>query len=585
MFLSLFLASMPRTNWMAIRQRAVPTAIRHFRGGLASASTVVPQRMDVTSVCETKRKPKVVVIGSGLAGLTAAITAAESSADVLLLEKNDKLGGNSAKATSGINSVNAKEGDTPERFIEDTKKAGHQVNDPGLLELLAEKSTDALHFLHDRLVSDASESGGTVNELSNAIRGGGHSIARTFRFPPDSETGRPVPVGWTLVSTLERHLRKLPNAQIMSGMEVTGLVTNKDQQKVTGVKAHRTSDDTKASDSASVKVESIDADAVILASGGFAASEGLLHRYAPKFAQLPTTNGAWATGDGLEIATGVGVATRDLVHVQVHPTGFLHPSRPRERSVFLAPEALRACGGVLISPTSGKRFANELLPRDKLASAIFTHAQPLRAWLSARDRDSENDKENKESSDSSSKEESQEMAVAGMLLSEKTVEAFGHNAVKFYEKMGVLTRYGDLGEVATEMRVPLQTLRDDLDAYAEFSDEEGGKKDPHGKQYFPNSSSYKSQTEPKPFWLGWITPSLHYCMGGLMFTQKGELVKADGTAIKGLYGAGEVVGGVHGANRLVGNSLLECVVYGRISGSNAASYAAESVAKKLNTGA
>merc|ERR1712151_611678 len=76
----------------------------------------------------------------------------------------------------------------------------------------------------------------------------------------------------------------------------------------------------------------------------------------------------------------------------------------------------------------------------------------------------------------------------------------------------------------------------------------------------------------EPFYVAIITPVIHYCMGGLEIDVNSLVVNAEGKAIKGLYAAGEVAGGIHGNNRLGGNSLLDCVVFGRVAGRHAAKY-------------
>lgn len=92
-----------------------------------------------------------------------------------------------------------------------------------------------------------------------------------------------------------------------------------------------------------------------------------------------------------------------------------------------------------------------------------------------------------------------------------------------------------------------------------------------GKKFFHNiipGDKFASE----PFYVAIITPIIHYCMGGLEITTEAEVVGANGTPIPGLYCAGEVMGGVHGNNRLGGNSLLDCVVYGRVAGKACAKY-------------
>eukprot|EP00467_Chlorarachnion_reptans_P005239 CAMPEP_0114487064 /NCGR_PEP_ID=MMETSP0109-20121206/560_1 /TAXON_ID=29199 /ORGANISM="Chlorarachnion reptans, Strain CCCM449" /LENGTH=506 /DNA_ID=CAMNT_0001663291 /DNA_START=82 /DNA_END=1599 /DNA_ORIENTATION=- len=486
----------------------------------------------------------VVVIGSGLAGLTAAITAAENRprVQVTLLEKNLKLGGNSAKATSGINALNLGDGDSPLRFQRDTKEAGHHSGKDRLISILTEQSTSALSFLHEKLSESIPAN---TPELSNTIRGGGHSVARTWRFPPTSD-GRPIPVGYTLISAMEKAANRIPNIRILKGVHVTKILTDSQNKAIEGVVFKEGKSE-----------YNLSAGSVVLATGGFAASRQMLSTYAPSLSHLPTTNGPWATGDGVEIAIAAGCQTTDMAHVQVHPTGFINPKAPNSASVFLAPEALRACGALLVDPASGKRFVNELLPRDELSESIFQHGMPITQWerfagVTNRTSDQIPEKD----------DNAKQATVAGIILSPVAAEAFGISALKFYEKMGILKECENLRKAAEILHVPVETLRRDLRQYVE--DAKGGV-GRFGKKYMPNAGSYADDGK---YWVGWITPTLHYCMGGVNFTEEGQLVNGEGHPIKGLYAAGEVTGGVHGKNRLVGNSLLECVVFGRISGEN-----------------
>ena len=101
-------------------------------------------------------------------------------------------------------------------------------------------------------------------------------------------------------------------------------------------------------------------------------SDSLLWKVRPDLRGLPTTNGPWADGGGLKLAVAAGAATVDLEQVQVHPTGFVDPKDPDNQTKFLAPEALRGCGGILLNQ-KGNRFVDELDLRDAVTEAIFKY--------------------------------------------------------------------------------------------------------------------------------------------------------------------------------------------------------------------
>merc|ERR1719213_557470 len=92
-----------------------------------------------------------------------------------------------------------------------------------------------------------------------------------------------------------------------------------------------------------------------------------------------------------------------------------------------------------------------------------------------------------------------------------------------------------------------------------------------GKKFYHNCIT-GSQVLAEPFYVAIITPVIHYCMGGLEIDVNSSVINSNGKAIPGLYCAGEVAGGVHGNNRLGGNSLLDCVVFGRVAGRHCATY-------------
>lgn len=116
---------------------------------------------------------------------------------------------------------------------------------------------------------------------------------------------------------------------------------------------------------------------VVLATGGYAAdftSDSLLKKYRPEFYDLPTTNGDHCTGDGHKLALGIGASAIDLEKVQVHPTGLVDPNDPEAKVKFLAAEALRGVGGLLLD-NEGKRFVDELQHRDYVTGKMWENGK------------------------------------------------------------------------------------------------------------------------------------------------------------------------------------------------------------------
>merc|ERR1711935_1314170 len=296
---------------------------------------------------------------------------------------------------------------------------------------------------------------------------------------------------------------------------------------------------------------------VILASGGFGADftqNSLLAQYRPDLMHLPTTNGEHCTGDGIKMGEAIGGRSIDLEWVQVHPTGLVKPDDPDAKIKFLAAEALRGVGG-LVFDANGKRFPNELGRRDYVTGEMWKNKPPFRLAL------------NKAAAD----------------------EIIWH--AKHYTGRGVMKYYENGEALAKDMGIAVSVLEEEHEKHYQAAKKQ--EKDPDGGS-FPAYPSGKTWDEPsgktgsgkkffhnmipgsavkaEPFYVAIITPVIHYCMGGLEIDTDSAVIGANGKAIPGLYAAGEVAGGVHGSNRLGGNSLLDCVVFGRVAAKHCAKY-------------
>merc|ERR1719254_224928 len=442
-------------------------------------------------------------------------------------------GGNSTKATSGINGAATKTQkakgiqDSTELFTSDTLKGG--AKRPELAAVLCGNSGADVDWLVDKFDLD----------LSLVARLGGHSAPRTHR---GKERFPGMTITYALIQMLEKVAEKTDRARIitkacankllMEGGNCVGLVFAKAgvEEKMFGP--------------------------VIFCCGGFGAdftSNSLLAQYRPDLLHLPTTNGEHCTGDGIKMGEAIGAKTIDLEWVQVHPTGLVKPDDPDAKIKFLAAEALRGVGG-LVFDANGKRFANELGRRDYVTGEMWKNKAPFRLAL------------NKAASD----------------------EIIWH--CKHYTGRGVMKYYKSGSDFASDMGVTLQTLVDSHQQHYEASQKAA--KDPEGGSWpaYPSGKSWDAASGPtgsgkkfyhnvipgskvatEPFYVAIITPVIHYCMGGLEIDVDSAVVGANGV-IPGLYVAGEAAGGVHGNNRLGGNSLLDCVVFGRVAGRAASTY-------------
>jgi succinate dehydrogenase/fumarate reductase flavoprotein subunit len=260
----------------------------------------------------------------------------------------------------------------------------------------------------------------------------------------------------------------------------------------------------------------------------------------------------------------IGAKTIDLEWVQVHPTGLVKPDDPDAKIKFLAAEALRGVGGLVLN-AQGLRFANELGRRDYVTGEMWKNKPPFRLCL------------NKAASD----------------------EIIWH--CKHYTGRGVMKFYETGEDLAKDMGVPIETLAETHEAHYQAAKKT--EKDPDGGPFtaYPSGKSWDeasgktgsgkkffhniipgSAVKAEPFYVAIITPVIHYCMGGLEVDVNSNVLGEGSKAIPGLYAAGEIAGGIHGNNRLGGNSLLDCVVFGRVAGKHAAEYMLGNDVKKVS---
>lgn len=483
----------------------------------------------------------IIIVGGGLAGLSAAHQAYLRGANVVLLDKQGFLSGNSGKATSGINGALTRtqvtEGipDSVELFYDDTLKTAKDRANPALIKVLTYNSADAVHWLQEAFDLD----------LSVVSRLGGHSQPRTHRgkdakFPGMAITYRLLEQLENLASSEPSRVKILKNTQV-----IDLIVDDADGSDVKGVKFKDLK--TKTKDTLHGPV--------IMATGGYAADftkNSLLRKFRPDIIDLPSTNGNHATGDGQKIImknSGIGI---DMDKVQVHPTGLIEyddldviEGKKQPRFLFLGAEALRGEGGIILN-NKGERFADELGTRDYVSTEMLKQIEqgngPLRLVLCT--------------------ESEQKLAFH----------------IKHYKQRKLMKTITG-SELAKEMGLPLQKLQDTLAVYNKAAS--GETQDDFGKKYFP-TTPFAMEPENQ-YHVSFITRVLHFTMGGIKINDKSQVIYQKDDAEKvftGLYAAGEVAGGVHGHNRLGGLSLLACVVYGRLAADQATSF----LMQKLTSG-
>ncbi|KAK4451592.1 fumarate reductase [Podospora aff. communis PSN243] len=460
--------------------------------------------------------PRVIVVGGGLSGLSAAHTIYLAGGNVVVLDKQGFFGGNSTKATSGINGALTRTQvdhgiqDSVKQFYEDTLKSARDKARPDLIKVLTYKSAAAVEWLQDVFNLD----------LTLVSRLGGHSQPRTHRGHDAKFPG--MAITYALMQRLEELAETEPErVQIIKKARVTGL--NKEGNKVTGV--------TYEFDG---QPQTLDGP-VILATGGYAADFGegsLLKKHRPDTYGLATTNGTHATGDGQKMVMAIGGNAIDMDKVQVHPTGLVDPKDPGSKWKFLAAEALRGEGGLLLN-ADGDRFCDELGHRDYVSGMMW-------------------------------KEKDKGKFPIRLILNSKASNTLDFHT-RHYSGRGLMKKMTG-HELAKAIGCTPEHLQKTFTTYNAIA--EGKQKDPWGKKFFHNMPLDINDD----FHVALMEPVLHFTMGGIEINDKAQVLNSEKKPFEGLFACGELAGGVHGANRLGGSSLLGCVVYGRVAGDTASNY-------------
>ena len=438
---------------------------------------------------ERPERTDVVVIGAGASGISAAIEAKQAGLSVVLLEKMPRIGGNSSRATGGMNGVNSQlqieEGiiDSEKSYLADTLEAGHYQNDRYLAEILVEKSGQALDWLI-----------GFGADLTDLGRLAGHQMDRTHR--PSGG----APVGSEVVRVLGDQLVRLEiNLRVENKViellyednQVTGVLVRNEEGREYEIMAH----------------------AVVIASGGFGGSSERFVFYNPDLKGFKTTNHAGATGDYIDLVADLPIDLIDMEKIQAHPTVEPHFG-------ILITEAIRGNGGILIN-VEGNRFTDEMAFRDILSDEMRQQPQGQ-----------------------------------NFLIFDESIRK-GLSAADAYINMHLAKEAQTIDEMAQKLGLDTAVLTRSIERYNGFV--AGGSDDDFGRRDLPVQLR-------APFYAILVEPGVHYCMGGLPINENAQVLDRDGNPISGLFACGEATGGIHGNNRLGGNSMTDSIVFGRIAG-------------------
>ena len=490
----------------------------------------------------------VVVVGAGGAGMTAAITAAAEGKSVVVLESQSMVGGNSVRATGGMNAAKTVYQDenefgesagvektlktAAEKYADnetitalaktvseqwaayqanptgyfdsvelmelDTMIGGKGINDPELVETLCANSADAIDWLDEHGIT-----------LHNVSSFGGASVKRIHR--PVNAEGKTVSVGSYMIPLLQENCEKA-GVKMMLDTTATEILTDANGAAV-GVKATGASGET----------VTVNAKAVVRwRTGGFGANLDMVVKYKPELKGFMTTNAPGIQGQGIEMAQAIGAATVDMDQIQIHPT-------VEANTAALITEGLRGDGAILINE-EGKRFIDEVGTRDVVSAAEIAQTGSY-SWL---------------------------------VVDQAMVDA--SSVIQGYIKKGYTVTGATYEELGKAMGV-------DAAAFAETMEKWNGYVEAKNDPDF-GRTSFANPLNTAPYYAVKVTAGVHHTMGGLKINANTEVLNEKGEVIPGLFAAGEVTGGVHGANRLGGNAVADFTVFGRIAGAAASDYAA-----------
>ena len=448
----------------------------------------------------------VVVIGAGGAGFSAAITARNAGANVVLLEKMPAVGGNSlisgAEMNVARNWVQPKLGindDSPELHAQDTFKGGDGKGDMKVINVMTHEALDAAKWCRDYL--------GVRFEDDNLFFFGGHSRKRAL-----------IPVGHTGTEFIAKFQAKADELGIpvITNMKAEELIKDKDG-RVVGVKA--TMDGSEYTFNAK--------GGVVLATGGFGANPEMVKKYNPKIDErFKTTDAPGSTGEALYMAERAGAELVNMGYIQTYPI-----CDPISGAIELIADA-RFDGAIMLNQ-EGKRFVEELQRRDVLSEAILNQTGRY-CWVLWNDK-------------------------IGSISN--TVKAHA-NEYEAFTKQGVMTTCDDLKCIADFTKIPFDQLRKTVKRVSDMAGK-GNDKD------FNHRAGLMDMQQGK-YYVIKAVPSTHHTMGGVRINEKAEALTAEGKVIPGLWAAGEVTGVTHGTNRLGGNAYTDIIVFGRIAGEAAA---------------
>ncbi|MVX57500.1 flavocytochrome c [Parasutterella muris] len=473
------------------------------------------KKVDVYPTNDETLKTQIVIVGGGGAGLAAAVSAVQNGAKVVVLEKLGYLGGSTNVSGGAFNAVDPKRQgamgieDSVNKFYEQTMKGGHNVGNPELVHYLTDNAMKSVEWL-ESLGADFKDKIGTA----------------TGALWQRSHYGT-TPAGNHYIRALEKFLAEhKDDATIITDADVKSLIQDKGG-RITGVVANNHGR----------KITVLASKGVVLATGGFGANVELRRKVNTgvwKEVDLGKGIGAStiqksAQGDGIALGQKAGADVIGMSDIQLHPcgtpgTGLMEHIRTSGRNRLFVNEL-------------GDRFVNEGAARDTLCKAIF--AQPHSTyWL----------------------------VVNHVRYPARDWVDRNGATIADMASLGAVVEANTLDELAKKTGMDAAKLKASVDEYNKVAT---GKveKDKYG--FVANNKEDRPMTEG-PWYAVKKVPTVHHTMGGLRINTQTQVLDHNGKPLPGLYAAGEVTGGIHGANRLGGNAIADIFTFGRQAGKVAA---------------
>lgn len=462
----------------------------------------------------------VIVVGSGIAGTMAALSAADKGANVLMIEKMSRLGGTSR--ISGLNfacvgSPAQKEKgiqDTPEQLAKDMYKVSGNMGDYEKALEMAKNTARAEAFMTQR----------GVKWDGRLLKLGGHSQPRVLVSEGD---------GAGLLKALWNYMSGLKNVTVRTHVKADEVLLN-DQGTAIGLKVREKyffdTPETDDNENKTGVVKKIGArKGVIFATGGYARDKAFRSSEVPFLAGVATTTNPGATAGALKILVQAGAQP---IHLSLFR--FAYPL-PTEDMIW----------GMMVDPATSKRFINEGLTRNALAQGVLLR------------RLENGDKK------------------PFIIYDEKALSKF-HNLNRVQRSLnglngidGTMTKFENVSELAKAFGADPAIVTEELKKYNAMIEE--GKDTQFDKPMERSGRKVEPLDLNAQLYAMVINPRLNYTPGGIRTDLQGRAIALkDGKPIPGLYVVGEASGGLHGQERMTGCSMPECAVFGLIAGESAA---------------